>query len=138
MSGTTELVVVGVDGSSASDAALAWADRYANATGASLHLVSAWEWATAYGQPMMFDGYHPDSDALGVIEKARAALTVPAERVHTSATQGHAGYVLVKAAAEAGLLVVGTEGHRAVSSVLLGSVSTYCIHHATCPVVVVR
>jgi nucleotide-binding universal stress UspA family protein len=132
------LVVVGVDGSPDSLAALKWADHYASATGASLRLVTSWEWAMAYGAPMMFDGYHPNADATVVIEKAKAELTLSEDRVEVRVEEGAAGPVLVRESAGAQALVVGTQGHSAVSKVLLGSVSAYCVHHGSCPIVVVR
>jgi nucleotide-binding universal stress UspA family protein len=138
MTETSEIVVVGVDGSKQSDAAVAWADRYARFSGSTVVLVCAWEWANAYGYPMMFEGYHPDAEAAKLVEKAQAALTVPAEQVRTVVQEGPAGKVLVESATDAGLLVVGTHGHRGVNSILLGSVSSYCLHHAHCPVLVVR
>ena len=138
MTGTSEVVVVGVDGSRQSEVAVAWADRYARVSGATILLVCAWEWATAYGYPMMFEGYHPDVDAAALVEKARVGLSVPAEQVKSLVQEGPAGHVLVEAATDAAMLVVGTHGHRAVNSILLGSVSSYCIHHAHCPVLVVR
>src|SRR5258708_16544165 len=49
--GKTELVVVGVDGSPASEAALAWAARYAEAIGARLRAVLAWHYPSAAGGP---------------------------------------------------------------------------------------
>jgi len=49
--GKTELVVVGVDGSPASEAALAWAARYAHAIGARLQAVLAWHYPSAAGAP---------------------------------------------------------------------------------------
>jgi nucleotide-binding universal stress UspA family protein len=45
---------------------------------------------------------------------------------------------LTKASEEAELLVVGSRGHNTVVEVILGSVSSYCVHHAACPVVVIR
>ena len=38
----------------------------------------------------------------------------------------------------ADLLVVGSHGHGRFSGMLMGSVSTHCVEHASCPVVVVR
>ena len=52
--------------------------------------------------------------------------------------EGDARDVLVKASEHAALLVVGSRGAGPVREVLLGSVSSYCVHHAICPVVVVR
>ena len=51
--------------------------------------------------------------------------------------EGEPGPLLVSAAREASLLVVGTRGHGALARLLLGSVSTYCAQHATCTVVIV-
>ncbi|GAA1430519.1 hypothetical protein GCM10009616_15320 [Microlunatus lacustris] len=48
---------------------------------------------------------------------------------------GPVGHTIVDAAAEAQLLVVGTRGHRGLERLLVGSVSHYCLAHATCPVV---
>lgn len=105
----TPVVVVGVDGSSESLAALTWAERYARLTGARL-------------------------DA----EKAVAGVDLPSDRVGISVVEGSAGPAIVKHAADAELLVVGSRGHTPVGSALLGSVSAYCLHRATVSVVVVR
>lgn len=134
----TSLVVVGVDDSDDSKVALAWADRYAQSTGASLRVVVAWQWAMSYGYPMMFDGYTPDADARGVAEKAVADLNLPRERVSIAVPESAPGEALVHASEDADLLVVGCHGHRAVASMLIGSVSNYCVHHAKVPVLVVR
>ena len=132
------LVVVGVDGSADSLAALQWANGYAKATGASLRVVVAFQWAQSYGYPMMFEGYAPDKDARAVGEKAVAELHIPPDRVSIETLEGRAGDVLVTAGEDADLLVVGHHGHRLGSALLLGSVSNHCVHHATIPVVVVR
>jgi nucleotide-binding universal stress UspA family protein len=132
------LVVVGVDGSSDSDAAIRWVQSYADATGAGVTLAVAWQWPQSYGYPMMFDGFDPEADAQKVAEKAAAELSLPAGRLHITVREGSAGSVLVDASKDADLLVVGSRGHNAVSGALLGSTSQHCVHCATVPVVVVR
>jgi nucleotide-binding universal stress UspA family protein len=134
---TVPVVVVGVDGSPNAVTAVQWAQHYAESTGAVLRLVVAWDWPMSYGYPMVFDGFDPEADAIKVAEKAAADLALPQARVETVVRQGPAGEVLVKSGADADLLVVGRRGHHAVVG-LLGSVSAYCVHHATTPVVVVR
>ncbi len=52
--------------------------------------------------------------------------------------QGWPAEVLLEVAEGADLLVVGSRGHGAFTSALLGSVSQNCAHHATCPLLIIR
>jgi nucleotide-binding universal stress UspA family protein len=52
--------------------------------------------------------------------------------------QGNAAQVLIDAADGADLLVVGCRGHGGFAEALLGSISQHCVHHARCPVVIIR
>jgi nucleotide-binding universal stress UspA family protein len=58
--------------------------------------------------------------------------------VHPTAVEGNAAQVLLDACDGADLLVVGSRGHGGFTEALLGSVSQHCVHHARCPVVVLR
>jgi len=131
-------VVVGVDGSPCSRVALRWAEDYAESIGGTLTLVTAWHWPTSYGMPLAYQGFDPEEDARKVVEAAKADLRLPLTRVKTVVEHGQPGDVLVDAGNGAGLLVVGTRGHGGFTAALLGSTSSYCVHHARCPVVVVR
>lgn len=132
------VVVVGVDGSADSMTALKWAETYAKATGATLRLVTAWSWPVSYGVPLYIEAYNPEAEAESMIEKAKSELLLPAERIETACRQGQSGPVLVAEGEGASLLVVGSHGHSAIGSVLLGSTSNYCTHHAPCPVAIIR
>ncbi len=70
-----------------------------------------------------------------VAEVAAESPEVELERI---ALDGPAAKVLVDAADDAELLVVGSRGHGGFAGLLLGSVSQQCAHHAQCPVVIVR
>ncbi|WP_104062018.1 universal stress protein [Arthrobacter sp. 4R501] len=71
---------------------------------------------------------------------ARRALTEIAEGVDVTGdvVQGPTVTVLINASKDADLLVVGSRGHGGFTGLLLGSVSTQVLHHAACPVLVVR
>jgi nucleotide-binding universal stress UspA family protein len=69
---------------------------------------------------------------------ARAVDAADADRVSQHVVMGHPAKVLLDAAADASLLVVGSRGRGGFTGVLLGSVSQYVVARAACPVVVVR
>ena len=137
----TPRVVVGVDGSSASLAALEWAAAYAELTGARVEAVSAWQWPSGYGWPLPLpEGFDPAGDALRLLDQSLGGV----ERDHPSievvprVVEGHPAETLVETSQGADLLVVGSRGHGAFTGMLLGSVSGHCAAHAHCPVLVHR
>jgi len=139
-----QVVLVGVDGSPESVAALRWAGRYAAATGARIRAVHAWHYPTAAGMPP--EGKAPDSVTSEVEQRMRDDVTNAMLDAHTDLSlqveteivYGHPVEVLVNESARADLLVVGHRGHGAFSGMLVGSVSLHLVTHAACPVVVVR
>ncbi|HZR92541.1 MAG TPA: universal stress protein [Gaiellaceae bacterium] len=138
-------IVVGVDGSEGSLQALRFAAGEARLRGARLHAVLAWEYPAALyaGEGWAF----ADSETLeGLRTRAEQRLAEAIEAVgpslegvelEQSVVEGRAAAVLLEAAKDADLLVVGTRGHGGFVGLLLGSVSQQCVHHASCPVVVV-
>lgn len=132
------VVVVGVDGSSNAEDAVDWAAAYARITGGSLRLVSAWEWPTFEGAPIVLGDYDPRKAAADVLRHAAARVGLPADRVATAVVRGSPTRVLLDTARDADLLVVGSRGRGGFTGLVLGSVSSYCAHHASCAVVVVR
>lgn len=135
------LIVVGVDGSVPSKAALAWAIRQARLTGATVEAVIAWEFPVAYGYPLpVAPGVDFGELATEVVALAIAEVSNPAEQVtiRPKAVEGNPARALLDASEKADLLVVGSRGHGGFVEALLGSVSQHCVHHSTCPVVVIR
>jgi nucleotide-binding universal stress UspA family protein len=141
----TETVIVGVDGSEPSNEALVWALREAklrNAQVVAIH-VGVVPWSMGYDVKWHEDRELLKEDARQEIERqvetARVAADAPDVPVEARALiDERAGYTLASLAAGADLLVVGNRGRGGFSGALLGSVSTTAVHHATCPVVVVR
>ena len=138
-------VVVGVDGSEASGDALGWAMAEAARRHAHLGVVIAYhhhQLESPIGPPgaVDHDSVRKASEALAdeMVEHAMAAAVPRPDSVEVTAVRAGAGHALVDAAGDADLLVVGSRGRSNVRSVLLGSVSRHCVHHAPCPVAVVR
>ena len=135
-------IVVGVDGSDPSKAALAWAIRQGGLTGATVEAVIAWELPVNYGTPAPLIPPRTDFEeaAREVITLAIADVSSPDEQVTIKGkvVEGNAPRILLDASAGADLLVVGSRGHGGFVEALLGSVGQHCVHHATCPVVVIR
>jgi nucleotide-binding universal stress UspA family protein len=140
-----ELVVVGVDGSAESIAALRWAARYATAAGARVRALLAWHYPGAVGGPpteVAPKTVHDQTEAQmhetldAAIAKAYEGQGAAGAEKHT--VYGHPAQVLIEASKEADPLVVGRHGRGAFNGMLLGSVSIHCVTGAPCPVVVVR
>lgn len=133
-------IVVGVDGSKQSTAALEWALDEGHLREAEVEVILAY-------------GNFPDLSVVAVLsaESEMAAqaeellrkmvepLAVgrPGAKVSMRTVQGPPAEKLIAAAAGADLLVIGSRGHGGFAGLLLGSVSQQCVHHAQCPVVVV-
>jgi len=134
-------IVVGVDGSGSSRSALAWAVGQASATRGVLDVVTAWEVPLAIRDPWP-PGLTTDFEGLAKSAQAQALESVSGKtgqvEIRTKVVEGNAADVLLDAAVGADLLVVGSHGHGGFMRALLGSVGQHCVHHATCPVVVVR
>ena len=134
-------IVVGVDGSPSSMAALRWALLQAHRTGARVQALISWEFPAYYGMGTVFP-YEDFAATAGkvlneAVQEALGAgeLDVP---VLETVVAGHPAQALIDMSAHAALLVVGSRGRGAFTGTLLGSVSQHCAQHAHCPVVVVR
>ena len=134
-------VVVGVDGSPASVAALRWAAQAAQERGATLCVVGV--------DPDVHDrlgsyvwGTSSREERMAALDKALAIVieevlgTSPAVTVHRQLEEGRPGEVLARVADKAELLVIGSRRVDADES--LRPVLRACLQHATCPVVVVN
>jgi nucleotide-binding universal stress UspA family protein len=133
-------LVVGVDGSESSVAALRWAARVAPALGVQIDVVITWSYPATYGTAGGVTDWRPDQDAATVIDAVLGRVFGDGRPagLRTILREGHAAHVLVEASRGASLLVVGSRGYGGFSGLLLGSVSRYCAEHAFCPVVVDR
>ncbi len=137
-----ELIVVGVDGSPESVGALSWAARYGTACGARIRALLVWHYPSVVGPapPGVAPKSITDEVRTEMSEHLAHAIAAgaPGADVEPEIGYGHPAQVLVDASREADLLVVGSRGHGAFTGMLVGSVSLHCVHHAFCPVVVVR
>jgi len=138
-------IVAGIDGSPSSISALRWAIRQAGLTGATVDAMIAWHYpvsAGGYGWAPTGMGTTFDfkEDAEKVLAAAIGTACEPGSgvSVRARAVEGNAAQVLLDASDGADLLVVGSRGHGGFTEALLGSVSQHCVHHAHCPVVVIR
>lgn len=129
-------IVVGVDGSNASERAIRWAEQVARRSGDRLRLVTAIDYPVV-GDAMFVDFSSWDTAAHQIMEKAKASLTLPEERTDGRVLDGVAGPILCGQARDTKLLVIGRRGHSRLERLLAGSVAEYCMRHAHCPVVLV-
>jgi len=137
------VVLVGVDGSPASDAALGFAFEEADRRGGVLRALHSWEPPASpwRGERWPLSG----SAKVAAAEGRRVREWIqpwhdrhPLVAVEQNVTSDRPAVALIEAAKDATLLVVGSRGHGGFAGLLLGSVSQQVIHHAACPVAVIR
>ncbi|MFF5488623.1 universal stress protein [Streptomyces virginiae] len=134
-------VVVGIDGSPSSHAALRWAVQYAELIGGGVVAVAAWElpWAYGWSASAVDPTFGRTIAERGLVNQVHQVLGESgAAQVRKRLVQGHPVEVLLREAEGADALVVGGRGVGGFRRTLLGSVSQQCALHATCPVVIVR
>jgi nucleotide-binding universal stress UspA family protein len=143
---TRSRIVAGVDGSPSSLSALHWAVKQAALTGATVDALIAWHYPVVasggFGlAPMVTPGgFDFSENAEKVLAEAINAAVDPGSdvTVRPRVVEGDPAQALFDASSDADLLVVGSRGHGGFTEALLGSVSQHCVHHARCPVVVIR
>lgn len=133
-------ILVGVDGSPSSVEALRWAAHYAELVGGEVHAVTSWRLPTTYGWIPSVADFDWAGNARDILDQAikEALDESDAGRVRREVVEGHPASVLLRAARESDLLVVGSRGHGEFTGMMLGSVAQQVVTHATCPVLVIR
>ena len=139
-------IIVGVDGSPASDSAVSWAAHDAAIRGVPLTLVRVensaaptWSqipileqvrgWQQAEGRGILANGFKIAHDTIG----EKAGVHINGELLFSATVP-----TLIELSKHAALIVVGTDGRGALNGGLLGSVSSGLVRHARCPVAVIH
>jgi nucleotide-binding universal stress UspA family protein len=131
-------IVVGVDGSAESAAALRWACREASLRGAEVHAVHARE-APCHSMPsyaVSAQGQPSDVD-MDIMWRSVMLGHVPGVHVRTEVVDGLAARVLLERCAGADMLVLGTVSDTPGAPRSAGPVIRACLRRAPCPVVVI-
>ncbi len=130
-------IIVGVDGSASSVAALQLAESLMPLAGDVIHAVAAWQ------HPFVLSPYTPmEWNYEEMSQKALdQALTeafpdgLPAG-LETRTVQGSPAAILIEESKHASMVVVGSRGHGGFAGLLLGSVSSAVAERSACPVLV--
>lgn len=132
-------VIVGVDGSKPSIAALRYAARMAAAFDAPLEAVTTWAYP-AFSEPYVLVEWAPEEDAKAVLDAAitQAFGDAAPENLTRTVLPGPAAKTLIGLSRHCNTLVLGSHGHGGFVGMVIGSVSAACAAHAHCPVVIVR
>jgi len=143
-------IVVAVDGSPDSNAAMRWAVREATMRNVALTLVHAALPVSFGPQVLEWSGFSPPAEFLQDLDDNSRQVLADAvkivedmsgdhrPRMNAELTYGAPVPALVELSTKADMVVVGSRGHGALERALLGSVSTGLVHHAHCPVAVIR
>lgn len=139
-------ILVCVDGSSASDAAVAWATREAvmrNLPITLMHAVAPIVVGWPVGQLYTAMPDWQKETAQHALEQARKVLSANQNEselpeIHTEMVYSSIVPALIEASKDAWMVVVGSQGIGALGHLMLGSVTTSLLHHAHCSVAVIH
>lgn len=134
-------IVVGVDGSESSVKALQEGRRIAEALGAPLEAVAVWQQThSMYDFYQSQSGWTPEKEIEKLLMDASKAAFGDDQpsRLTKTILQGTPTKALIRHSAGAEMLVLGSRGHGGFAGLLLGSVSSACVAHAACPVLIVH
>lgn len=131
-------VVVGVDGSVQSQAALDWGVQEARLRDGGVLALAAGHCpyvTDAAGQAWDYAAF--ERDVRAILDEELARVAEPGVPINGQLVQGSAASALVAASGDADLVIVGSRGHGGFAGLLLGSVSSQLAHHAQCPVLII-
>ena len=136
-------IVVGIDGSEASEAALRWAAIEARRRGVGLQVVLCWSLPTLpwgpYQPPLSGQEFEAEAHTVAELEVDKV---LGADRgsldLEICVVEGPASLRLLEWDRAADMIVVGSRGRGGFAGLLLGSVSQHLAEHARCPVVIMR
>ncbi|HPB44253.1 MAG: universal stress protein [Microthrixaceae bacterium] len=138
------VVIVGVDGSPNSLAALEWAINFAAGQGGgTVKAVMSWTYPAAAVGSMGIGGVMPPAESMHeasaeALDEILADVVAPdSVTVQPVIAEGGASPAILELADDADLIVIGKRGHGGFLGLLIGSVATQIVNHAPCPVVVV-
>ncbi|MFC7344439.1 universal stress protein [Saccharopolyspora griseoalba] len=135
-----QTVVAGVDGSDASVNALRWAADHVGQVGGIVHAITVWHQPVQFGYRLPSTDADLESQARKTLDNAVSAVKVdhPGVDIRSRLVRGNTVDEFVALSKQADLMVLGEKGHGAFTGMLVGSVALKLVHHAACPVVVVR
>lgn len=134
----TATILLGFDGSPDAIAAARWAAREAAHHGAILHILHTYDYP--YLERLDHDAQRilaEEANAVGELGRQIASDEASELDIRITVRVGQPARELIAAAEEADLLVLGRRGHLPLHRLVLGSVANKCLHHVSCPVVIV-
>jgi nucleotide-binding universal stress UspA family protein len=141
-------MIVGVDGSPSSLAALRWASENAKKLECLIEVICTWEeyipsgelLASGMAPGLVIPEMTPEELALDVLRESTKEVfgETRSDEVTIRVIKGEPSRVLIRESENATMLVLGSRGHGKLHDLVLGSVSSSCVAKAKCPVVVLH
>lgn len=116
-----------------------WAIEESRLRTGEVQAVTAWSFpyvSDALGTALDYDIFQEDAQA--ILEEELERVKNQGVTVTGRIVEGNPASALIEASRDADLVAVGSRGHGGFTGMLLGSVSHQTIHHAHCPVLVIR